>query len=226
MHPRLPDPIRARWTRAARCSSHAGAAAQGNWISFARFSRGRCTSRWLLRRGSERSAHRHFVTGGALADLACCLARQVAERIEPGDAVLNRRWNRRLARRSRSARGARSRREQYRMLETSPALRARPARRLATGARWTRPAAGLSRCMIDTIVDASDHRDLDAGGVADAGLPTEVELAWCERARSRNAAGTRDRHSPLPPSGRYESELALPREWMTPLRNARAGASS
>ena len=208
-------------------------AAHGNWIPFARYMDIALYEPELgyYRGGNPLfGATGDFVTAPELSPLfARCLARQVAELLEPGDAVLEfGAGTGALAATLTQALAELGRGDvPYLILETSPALRARQRERVATGARWIEalPRSFRGVMIANEVVDAMPVHALTWAreGIAERGVcANEGELAWCERAAQGNTlAAARDIDVVLPPSGRYESELALAaRAWMTTVAEA------
>ena len=222
-----PDPSALAASRALLDRIAAELAAHANWISFARFMQRALYDPGLgyYAAGSEViGAPGDFVTAPELSPLfGRCLARQVAELLEPGDAVLEfGAGTGALAATLAQALAELGRGDvPYLILETSPALRARQRERVAMGARWIEelPRSFHGVMLANEVVDAMPVHALTwtRAGIAERGVcANEGELAWCERpahGETLAAAGRID--VVLPPSGRYESELALAaRAWM------------
>ena len=231
MHPSdlpRPDPSALAASRALLDRIAAELAAYGNWISFARFMQRALYEPGLgyYAAGSEAiGAAGDFVTAPELSPLfARCLARQVAELLEPGDAVLEfGAGTGALAATLTQALAELGRGDApYLILETSPALRARQRERVAAGARWIEalPRSFRGVMLANEVVDAMPVHALTwtREGIAERGVcANEGELAWCERAAQGETLAVAREISDvvLPPSGRYESELALAaRAWM------------
>jgi SAM-dependent MidA family methyltransferase len=202
-------------------------AAHGNWISFARYMELALHEPQLgYYAGGARKlgAGGDFVTAPELSPLfARTLARQVAELLEPGEAILEFGAG--------SGALAAALLEELRalgvaeppcfILETSAQLRARQRERLGERACWIErmPARFCGVMIANEVVDAmpvhaiawTRDRILERGVCANEGT-----LAWCERpAEGAVLAAARAIAVELPPSGRYESELALvARAWM------------
>ena len=231
MHPSdlpRPDPSALAASRALLDRIAAELTEHGNWISFARFMQRALYEPGVgyYTAGSETiGAPGDFVTAPELSPLfARCLARQVAELLEPGDAVLEfGAGTGALAATLTQALAELGRGDApYLILETSPALRARQRERVAAGARWIEalPPSFRGVMLANEVVDAMPVHALTwtREGIAERGVcANEGELAWCERAaQGETLAVAREiTDVVLPPSGRYESELALAaRAWM------------
>jgi SAM-dependent MidA family methyltransferase len=230
MHPSdlpRPDPSALAASRALLDRIAAELAAHGNWISFARFMQRALYEPGLgyYAAGSEAiGAPGDFVTAPELSPLfARCLARQVAELLEPGDAVLEfgAGTGALAATLTQALAELGCGDAPYLILETSPALRARQRERVATGARWIEglPRSFRGVMIANEVVDAMPVHALTwtRAGIVERGVcANEGELAWCERAaQDETLAAAREIEVVLPPSGRYESELALAaRAWM------------
>ena len=201
--------------------------AQGNWISFARYMEMALYEPELGYYGGGNplfGAAGDFVTAPELSPLfARTLARQVAELLEPGDAILE----------FGAGSGALAEtlvRElaelgcgepPYLILETSPGLRARQRERLGTRARWlTQLPRGFRGVMLaNEVVDAMPVHALawTEKGIFERGVcANEGELAWCERpAQGEVLSSALAIDVAQPSSGRYESELSLAaRAWL------------
>jgi SAM-dependent MidA family methyltransferase len=120
----------------------------------------------------------------------------------------------------------------YLILETSAELRDRQQKRLGSRARWLDqlPRDFRGVMIANEVVDAMPVHALawTASGVLERGVcANEGELAWCDRpATGAVLAAAQALAVDVPPSGRYESELALfARAWMRSLgRFLRRGA--
>ena len=230
MHPSdlpRPDSSALAASRALLDRIAAELAAHGNWISFARFMQRALYEPGLgyYAAGSEAiGAPGDFVTAPELSPLfARCLARQVAELLEPGDSVLEfgAGTGALAATLSQALADLGCGDVPYLILETSAALRARQRERVATGARWIEalPRGFRGVMLANEVVDAMPVHALTwtRQGIAERGVcANEGELAWCERAaQGETLIAAREIEIVLPPSGRYESELALAaRGWM------------
>lgn len=205
-----------------RIGAELGAA--GNWISFARYMELALHEPGLgYYAGGARKlgAGGDFVTAPELSPLfARTLARQVAQVLEPGEAVLE------------FGAGSGALAESllaelscpYFILETSAELRERQERRLGDRARWIDhlPRGFRGVMLANEVVDAmpvhalawTRERVLERGVCANEG-----QLAWSDRpAEGPVLAAAKEIGIEIPPSGRYESELALfARAWMRSL---------
>jgi SAM-dependent MidA family methyltransferase len=230
MHPSdlpRPDPDELAASRRLLDRIAAELAARGNWISFARF-----MQRALYEPGlgyyaasaDPIGAQGDFVTAPELSPLfARCLARPLAEWLEPGDEVLEfGAGTGALAATLIPALAELGRGDApYLILETSAALRARQRERVGTLARWIEelPRGFRGVMLANEVLDAMPVHALawTQAGIAERGVcANEGELAWCERpAQGEVLAAARGIEVALPPSGRYESELGLAgRAWM------------
>lgn len=204
-------------------------AAQRNWISFARYMQMALHEPGLgyYAAGSTKlGAAGDFVTAPELSPLfARTLARQVAELIEPGEAVLEFGAG--------SGALAETLLEElscpYLILETSPQLRARQQERLGARVRWTErlPPRFRGVMLANEVADAMPVHALawTSAGIAERGVcANEGELAWCEQpAEGEVLAAAREIEVALPPSARYESEIGLAgRAWMRSLADSLA----
>jgi SAM-dependent MidA family methyltransferase len=233
MHPSdlpRPDASALAASRALLDRVAAELAASGNWISFARYMDIALYAPQLgyYCGGSPLfGAAGDFVTAPDLSPLfARTLARQVAELLEPGEAILEfgagsgALAGELLRALAELGCGAPS----YLILETSPGLRARQRERLGTQARWLDrlPHRFRGVMIANEVVDAMPVHALawTAKGVLERGVcANEGELAWCERpAQGEVLSSALAIDVALPPSGRYESELSLAaRAWMRTL---------
>jgi SAM-dependent MidA family methyltransferase len=165
-----------------------------------------------------------FVTAPELSPLfARTLARQVAELLQPGDAVLEfGAGSGALAAALIPELAALGHGDApYLILETGSGLRVRQHERLGGRAHWINAVPGRFRgvMLANEVVDALQVHALSwaENGIFERGIcVNEGELAWCERPAQGNVlASASDIDIALPPSGRYQSELGLAaRAWM------------
>jgi len=225
-----PDPDALAASRALLDRIAAELAAQRNWISFARYMQMALYEPGLgyYAAGSTKlGAAGDYVTAPELSPLfARSLARQVAELLGPGDAVLEfGAGSGALAAdlsEALSAMGAGN--PPYLILETSPQLRERQRERLGTRVRWIErlPQRFRGVMLANEVADAMPVHALawTGPGIAERGVcANEGQLAWCEQpARGEALAAAREIEVALPSSGRYESEIGLEaRAWMRTL---------
>ena len=202
-------------------------AAQRNWISFAHYMQMALHEPGLgyYAAGSTKlGAAGDYVTAPELSPLfARTLARQVAQLLQPGDAVLEfGAGSGALAAALIQALAAiGSGDHPYLILETSPQLRARQQERLGASARWIEqlPPRFQGVMLANEVADTMPVHALawTRAGIAERGVcANEGELAWCEQpARGAPLAAAREIEVAPPPSGRYESEIGLAgRAWM------------
>src|SRR6185503_10122480 len=112
----------------------------------------------------------------------------------------------------------------YQILETSAELRERQAQRLGSRAQWLErlPARFRGVMLANEVIDAMPVHALawTPGGIVERGVcVNESELAWCDRPCAGALRLEAEKLAiEIPPSGRYESELALfARLWMRSL---------
>lgn len=221
--PELPPPEAAaqQSSRALAARIEAELHARGNWISFARYME---LALYEPRLGyyaagaGQLGRAGDFVTAPELSPLfGRALARQVAALLGPGDAVLEfGAGSGALATQlcgELAALGAGA--PPYLILETSRALRERQRARLGSRAQWIDrlPERFRGVMLANEVADAMPVHALawTRAGIAERGVcVNEGQLAWGERhAEGEVAARAREIDAELPPSGRYESELAL-----------------
>lgn len=205
-----------------RIGAELGAA--GNWISFARYMELALHEPGLgYYAGGARKfgAGGDFVTAPELSPLfGRTLARQVAQILQPGDAVLEFGAG--------SGVLAASVLEEisvpYFMLETSAELRQRQEQLLGNRVQWLDrlPRNFRGVMLANEVVDAMPVHALawTQAGILERGVcANEGQLAWSDRAASGAVfAAAREIEVEIPLSGRYESELALfARAWMRSL---------
>ena len=220
-----PEPQALAASRALLERIGAELAAAGNWISFARYMELALHEPGLgYYAGGARKfgAGGDFVTAPELSPLfGRALARQIAELLQPGEAVLE------------FGAGSGALAEiliselpdvKYEILETSSELRQRQAHRLGNRVQWLDQLPHNFRgvMLANEVVDAMPVHALawTRTGILERGVcANEGQLAWSDRAADNSiVAGSREIEIELPPSGRYESELALfARAWMRSL---------
>ena len=216
-----PDPQALAASRALleRIAAEVGMA--GNWISFARYMELVLYEPGLgyYAAGARKlGAGGDFVTAPELSPLfGRTLARQIAQLLQPGDAILE----------FGAGSGALAApvlsevSVPYFILETSSDLRQRQKELLGDRVQWLdRLPEGFRGVMLaNEVVDAmpvhavawTRERVLERGVCVNEG-----QLAWCDRAADGLVLFESEKIKPeLPPSARYESELALTaRAWM------------
>ena len=221
----LPDPQALAASRALLSRIAAELGASGNWISFARYMELALHEPGLgyYAAGARKlGAGGDFVTAPELSPLfARTLARQVGELLEPGDAVLEFGAGSGLL-----AEVLLSELEgvKYEILETSPELRERQQQRLGNRVQWLDrlPQKFRGVMLANEVADAMPVHALawTRDGIRERGVcANEGQLAWSDRAaQGAVLAAAREIDVAIPPSGRYESELALfARAWMRSL---------
>jgi SAM-dependent MidA family methyltransferase len=219
-----PDPQALASSRALLERIAAELSASGNWISFARYMELVLHEPGLgYYAGGARKlgAGGDFTTAPELSPLfGRTLARQVAEVLRPGEPVLE------FGAGSGALAEALLRELDcpYLILETSAELRERQQARLGSRARWIDhlPPQFHGVMIANEVVDAMPVHALawTRTGVQERGVcANEGQLAWSERpATGAVLAAAQSLPVELPPSGRYESELALfARAWMRSL---------
>ena len=221
----LPDPQALAASRALLGRIAAELGASGNWISFARYMELALHEPGLgyYAAGARKlGAGGDFVTAPELSPLfARTLARQIGELLEPGDAVLEFGAGSGLL-----AEVLLTELEgvKYEILETSPELRERQQQRLGNRVQWLDrlPQKFRGVMLANEVADAMPVHALawTRAGVLERGVcANEGQLAWSDRAaQGAVLAAAREIDVAIPPSGRYESELALfARAWMRSL---------
>ena len=194
----------------------------GNWISFARYMELALHAPGLgYYAGGARKfgAGGDFTTAPELSPLfGRALARQLAGLLEPDEAVLE------------FGAGSGALAEvlienlpgvKYEILETSSELLDRQRQRLGARAKWIDqlPRNFRGVMLANEVVDAMPVHALawtDAGTLERGVCANEGQLAWSDRAAEGAVLfNAKDIEIEIPPSGRYESELALfARAWM------------
>ncbi|HTP63324.1 MAG TPA: SAM-dependent methyltransferase [Burkholderiales bacterium] len=220
-----PEPQALAASRALLERIGADLAAAGNWISFARYMELVLHEPGLgYYAGGARKLGPggDFVTAPELSPLfGRALARQVAALLQPGDAVLE------------FGAGSGALAEvligelpgvKYQILETSSELSDRQQQRLGTRAHWIDhlPQKFRGVMIANEVVDAMPVHAVTwtPAGLMERGVcANEGQLAWAEKVADRSLVeNSREIHIEIPPSGRYESELALfARAWMRSL---------
>jgi SAM-dependent MidA family methyltransferase len=217
-----PEPQALAASRALLDRIGAELAGAGNWIPFARYMELALYEPGLgyYAAGARKlGAGGDFVTAPELSPLfGRALARQVAQLLGPGDAVLE------------FGAGSGVLAEvllaeldgvKYEILETSPELRDRQRKRLGNRVHWLDqlPRNFHGVMLANEVVDAMPVHALawTRNGVLERGVcANENQLAWSDRAAGgRVLDQAKELDVELPPAGRYESELALfARAWM------------
>ena len=219
-----PDPQALAASRALleRIATELGAG--GNWISFARYMELVLYEPGLgyYAAGARKlGAGGDFVTAPELTPLfARTLARQVAQLLQPGDAILEYgAGSGALAAAVLSEISV-----PYFVLETSPDLKQRQQRSLGGSVQWLERLPDRFRgvMLANEVADAMPVHALawTPRGVLERGVcANEGQLAWCDRAADGMVLSeARKIQVELPPSGRYESEMALvARAWINSL---------
>ena len=199
----------------------------GNWISFARYMEMALHEPGLgyYSSGARKlGAGGDFVTAPELSALfGRTLARQIAQLIQPGEAVLE-------FGAGSGALAASVLKEisvPYFVLETSSDLKQRQQQLLGDAVRWLDrlPEKFRGVMLANEVVDAMPVHALawTGTGVLERGVcANEGQLAWSDRAAVGLVLSESEKIKlELPPSGRYESELALvARAWMNSLGRA------
>ncbi len=221
----LPDPEALAASRSLLERIGAELAASGNWISFARYMELALHEPGLgyYAAGARKlGAGGDFVTAPELSPLfGRTLARQIAELLEPGEAVLE----------FGAGSGALAEvlvaelpEAKYQILETSPELKQRQQQRLGDRVRWLDqlPRNFRGVMLANEVLDAMPVHALTwtPAGILERGVcANEGQLAWSARAAEGPVlAQAKDIAIDIPPSGRYESELALlARLWLRSL---------
>ena len=227
MHPSelpSPDPQALAASRALLERIGAELEAAGNWISFARYMELVLYEPGLgyYASGARKlGAGGDFVTAPELSPLfARTLARQIRELLEPGEALLE-------FGAGSGALAASMLKEisvPYFVLETSSELRQRQQQLLGDSVQWLDrlPQKFRGVMLANEVVDAMPVHAVawTRSGVVERGVcANEGQLAWSERpADGLVFLHAKEFNMEIPPSGRYESELALfARAWMRSL---------
>ena len=219
-----PDPQALAASRALLERIGTELAAAGNWISFARYMELVLYEPGLgyYASGARKlGAGGDFVTAPELSPLfGRTLARQVAQLLQPGDAILEFGAGSGVL----AASVLNEISVPYFVLETSPDLRQRQKQLLGDSVRWLDrlPERFRGVMLANEVVDAMPVHALTwtRAGVLERGVcANEGQLAWSERAAEGLVlVHSKELEIEIPSSGRYESELALfARAWMRSL---------
>ena len=219
-----PDPQALAASRALLERIGTELAAAGNWISFARYMELVLYEPGLgyYASGARKlGAGGDFVTAPELSPLfGRTLARQVAQLLQPGDAILEFGAGSGVL----AASVLNEISVPYFVLETSPDLRQRQKQLLGDSVQWLDRLPERFRGVIlaNEVVDAMPVHALTwtRAGVLERGVcANEGQLAWSERAAEGLVlVHSKELEIEIPSSGRYESELALfARAWMRSL---------
>ncbi|HLX81835.1 MAG TPA: SAM-dependent methyltransferase, partial [Burkholderiales bacterium] len=198
--------------------------ASANWISFARYMELALYEPGLgyYASGARKlGAGGDFVTAPELSPLfGRTLVRQVGQLLQPGEAILE--FGAGSGMLAETLLGELS--CPYFIVETSPELRQRQEQRLGGGARWLErlPERFRGVMIANEVVDAMPVHALawTGAGILERGVcANEDQLAWSDRpANGLVLSHSKELAIEVPPSGRYESELALfARAWMRSL---------
>jgi len=219
-----PDPQAFAGSRALleRIATELGAS--GNWISFARFMQLALYEPGLgyYAAGARKlGAGGDFVSAPELTPLyGRTLARQIAQLLQPGDAILEFGAGSGVL----AAAILNEVSVPYFILESSSDLKQRQQQLLGGSVQWLDrlPGRFCGVMLANEVVDAmpvhalawTRDRVLERGVCANEG-----RLAWCDRAADGSVLSEAGKmRLEFPPSGRYESELALAaRAWMRSL---------
>jgi SAM-dependent MidA family methyltransferase len=219
-----PDPQAISASRALLDRIGAELGAAGNWISFARYMEFVLYEPGLgyYAAGARKlGAGGDFVTAPELSPLfGRALARQIAQLLQPGEAILE--FGAGSGTLAASVLNEIS--VPYFVLETSSDLRQRQQQLLGDRVQWLDrlPERFRGVMLANEVVDAMPVHALawTRAGVLERGVcANEGQLAWSDRAaQDLVLAHAKELDIEIPPSGRYESELALlARAWMRSL---------
>ena len=219
-----PDPQALAASRALLDRIGAELGAAGNWISFARYMELALYEPGLgyYAAGARKlGAGGDFVTAPELSPLfGRALARQIAQLLQPGDAILEFGAGSGIL----AASVLNEISVPYFVLETSPDLRQRQKQLLGDSVQWLDrlPERFRGVMLANEVVDAMPVHALTwtRAGVLERGVcANEGQLAWSDRAAEGLVlVHSKELEIEIPPSGRYESELALfARAWMRSL---------
>jgi SAM-dependent MidA family methyltransferase len=227
MHPAelpSPDPQALASSRVLLDRIGAELGATGNWISFARYMEFALYEPGLgyYAAGARKlGAGGDFVTAPELSPLfGRTLARQIAQLLQPGEAVLE--FGAGSGTLARTVLPDLS--VPYFILETSSELKERQKETLGSSVQWIDRLPGRFRGVMiaNEVVDAMPVHALawTREGVRERGVcANEGQLAWSDRpAEGLVLHHAKELEIEIPSSGRYESELALfARAWMRSL---------
>jgi len=219
-----PEPQALAASRALLDRIGAELAGATNWIPFARYMELALHEPGLgyYAAGARKfGAGGDFVTAPELSPLfGRALARQLAQILQPGEAILE--FGAGTGALAASILGDLS--VPYFILETSAELRQRQEQRLGASVQWLDqlPRSFRGVMLANEVVDAMPVHALawTREGILERGVcANEGELAWSDRpANGLIINQLKDLAIEIPPSGRYESELALfARAWMRSL---------
>ena len=219
-----PDPQALAISRALLDRIGAELATAANWISFARYMELALHEPGLgYYAGGARKlgAGGDFVTAPELSPLfGRALARQIAQILRPGEAILEFGAGTGTL----AASILEDLAVPYLILETSSELKQRQQLRLGGNAQWLDqlPRNFRGVMLANEVVDAMPVHALawTPGGIRERGVcANESQLAWSDRpAEGAVLRHAKETEIEVPPSGRYESELALfARAWMRSL---------
>ena len=221
----LPEPQALAASRALLERIGAELSAAGNWISFARYMELALHEPGLgyYAAGARKfGAGGDFVTAPELSPLfGRTLARQVAQILEPGEAVLE--FGAGSGALAQALLGE-LKGVDYLILEPSAELAERQRARIGDRAKWIDhlPQGFRGVMLANEVADALPVHALawTNAGILERGVcANEGQLAWCDRpANGLVLTHAKEIEIEIPPSGRYESELALfARAWMRSL---------
>ncbi len=219
-----PEPQALAASRALLERIGAELAAAGNWISFARYMELVLHEPGLgYYAGGARKlgAGGDFVTAPELSPLfGRALARQIAQLLAPGEALLEFGAGSGVLAETLLAELSCP----YFILETSAELRQRQQQRLGRRAQWVErlPERFRGVMLANEVLDAMPVHALawTRAGMLERGVcANESRLAWSDRGADGSIlVHAKEIEIEIPPSGRYESELALfARAWMRSL---------
>jgi SAM-dependent MidA family methyltransferase len=219
-----PEPQALAASRALLDRIGAELGAVGNWMSFARYMELVLHEPGLgYYAGGARKfgAGGDFITAPELSPLfGRALARQIAQILQPGEAILE--FGAGTGALAASILGDLS--VPYFILETSSELKQRQKQRLGENVHWLDrlPQKFRGVMIANEVVDAMPVHALawTRTGILERGVcANEGQLAWSDRAADGLVLeNSKAIEIEIPPSGRYESELALfARAWMRSL---------